>query len=208
MFRDRVQAALLLAKRLKKYYKKKGVVVFGVPRGGIVLAKIITQKLKLPLGIVVTRKIGAPGQEELAVGAVGPQDVVFLDKEMITKLGVEEEYITRKIGEKKREIEEREKRYWGKQKPLPVDGKTAILVDDGIATGATIKTAIKYLKNEGAEKIVLATPIAPQDIVKELEEQVDEVVVLKAPADFYAVGQFYQDFPQVTDEEVVELLKR
>lgn len=207
MFRDRLQAGLLLAQRLTEYKDSKETVVLGIPRGGIVVAKKVADELKVPLDIVVTRKIGAPGQEELAIGAIGPQGFKVLDQDLISRLGVEEEYINKKVEEERKKLEERIKIYRTGRRDLNLVGKTVILVDDGIATGATVEAAINYLREMEAKRVVLAVPVAPTDSLEKLEELVDELIALETPKDFFAVGQFYKNFPQVTDEEVIQFLK-
>lgn len=168
MFEDRIQAGNLLAHELSSL--KEGFdVVLAIPRGGVVVGKVIADTFHKPLGVVNAKKIPTPGQPELAAGAR-----IIVDR--------------------------------GFGKTPNVKGKSIVLIDDGIATGATVEAAIKYLKKKGAAKIILAVPVAPPEAVERLAELVDEIVVLETPDDLMAVGQFYRDFPQVTDEEVLQLL--
>ena len=205
LFLDREQAGWLLAQKLSSY-KGKNTLVLGIPRGGVPVAKVISNKLGAKLDIVITKKIGAPGQKELAIGAVGPGERVLYRK-LIKRLGVEEKYIEEETKAKQWEIKEKEARFRKGRKKLEVRGKTVILVDDGIATGATAGVAVKHLKAKGARKIILAVPVAPKETIERFKKLVDELVVLEVPFNFAAVGQFYQSFPQITDEEVIQLLK-
>jgi len=207
IFQDRVGAGVLLAEELSKYEGKKNVVVLGIPRGGVFVAKVVSDKLKVPLDVVVTKKIGAPYQEELAIGAVGPEGSLVLDSKLINDLGVDEEYIENKAKEKSDEIVERLIKF-RKAEKIKLYDKTIILVDDGIATGATVEVAIKYLRKKKVGKIVLAVPVAPKESLVRFRKVVDEMLVLQTPFSFRAVGQFYRDFPQITDKEVIELLKK
>ncbi len=203
MFEDRYQAGELLAEKLSEY-QKRGVVVLAIPRGGVPVAKVISEKLKAQLGVVVTKKIGAPNEEELAIGAVGPTGEVILDANLIRKMGIGKETLKNAI----KKAQEKVGKYKSKFKNnLDLKDKIIILVDDGIATGATIKAAIQYLAKKGVARIILATPVAPREALAEFRNLVDKVVVLSTPSCFQSVGQFYKNFPQVTDEEVVQLLQ-
>ena len=168
------------------------------------VAKTIKDMLNIPLALVLTRKIGAPGQSELAIGAVASGGIVVRDEKLISDLSVSEKYINKEIKKEKKVIAGRLKKY-GKS-TVSLRGKRAILVDDGIATGATVKAAIGYLREQKVKKVILAVPVAPKDTVEELKPLVDKVIVLDTPDDFSSVGQFYRYFPQVTDEEVVNLI--
>ena len=203
IFKDRQTAGKLLAKRLWGFKGVKGVIVLGIPRGGVVVAKELAKQLNLPLDIIVTRKIGHPDQPELAVGAVDPDGEMVWDQELANglKVGV--------LGEL-REIKRREEIYRQGRSPLDVSNKTVILTDDGIATGATTLSAISYLKRHGAKKMILAVPVSSKEaIVRALGELggFGEVVVLETPENFQAVGQFYQNFEEVSDEQVIQYLK-
>lgn len=200
IFKDRQSAGKLLAKRLQGYRRAQGTIVLGIPRGGVVVAKEAAKQLKLPLDIIITRKIGHPNQPELAVGAVNA------DGEVVGEVGEVKEIVEKEL----EEIIRREEVYRQGRKPPEIEGKIVILVDDGIATGATTLSAIKYLKRHRAKKIILAVPVASKEaeekIVRELGE-FGEVIVLETPKNFQAVGQFYQNFEEVSDEEVIQYLK-
>ena len=194
MFKNREEAGIKLAQKLSSYNKKAGVLVLGIPRGGVVTGYVVAKMLKVPFGVLVTRKIGAPNQPELAVGAVGPGEVAVLDKNLIKHLSVNAAWLKEEI-----------KRF-GQGKKYDFKGKEVLLIDDGIATGSTAEAAIKYLKKVGAKRVILAVPVGPSDTIRRLNKLTDGVVILESPKVFSAVGQFYQNFPQVTDEEVMQLL--
>lgn len=202
IFKDRKAAGKLLAEKLREYKNSKDTLVLGIPRGGVVVAYEIAKELKLPLNVIITRKIGHPYQSELAVGAVAA------DGEVIGEFGGLEG-IREILEQEVEEIKRREKLYRQGREPLKIAGKTVILVDDGIATGATILSAIKFLKRYKAKKIILAVPVASEDsvdkIILELGNSKD-AIVLETPENFQAVGQFYQSFDPVEDWEVVQLL--
>lgn len=204
MFDDREQAGRLLAEKMLRYKRDGFGLVFGIPRGGVPVAKVISEKLDLPMDVLISRKIGAPNQKELAIGAVGPAGVKVLDNELIEKLNVSDEYLSSELKIKKEEIKDRQKKFGSRN--LNVKGKNIILVDDGIATGATVEVAIKFLRKLSVKKIILAVPVAPHEAKKKLKKLVDELIILKTPTFFHAVGQFYRNFPQVSNEEVKEIL--
>lgn len=207
MFKNREEAGLLLANKLKSY-KETDAVVIGIPRGGVVVAKKIADVLKLPLHIVVIKKIGVPTSPELAIGAVGPKGVVTWDKDLIKRLQLSKLQLLELKLQKEKERKEREKalRQASGKHDLDIMGKTVILVDDGIATGATILTLEKFLKKEHVAKKVLAVPVISKDTFRDISRYFDKIVVLAVEENFYAVGQFYEEFPQVSDEEVLSLL--
>ena len=204
LFKDRESAGILLAKRLKK---TQADLVLGIPRGGVVVAKEIAKSLKLPLDIVVVRKIGAPGQEELALGAVDPDGQVLWDENLLRDLGFKIYDLGEKIRNEWKELKRREDTYSLARRRLArlVADKTVILVDDGVATGSTVLSAVTYLKRHGG-KVVLAVPVASKESTEKLKTLADEVVVLEKPENFQAVGQFYQEFLPVSDKEVIQLL--
>jgi putative phosphoribosyl transferase len=208
MFADRRDAGVQLISRLKEYKDQQGVIVLSLPRGGVATGYEIARSLNVPLDIVIVRKIGFPGQPELGIGAVSETGTVVLNTSIISTYGVPKEYIEREVSRQKEEISRRVKLY-RKGKRLPsLEGKTVILVDDGVATGATMKSAITTLKEENLKKLVVALPVAPPGVVKELEQMVDIFICIETPFDFMAVGSYYHDFTQVSDEEVVNLLER
>lgn len=190
-----------------KHLKGENVVVLAIPRGGVVVGVEIAKSLSCPLDITVTKKIGAPGNPELAIGAVGRGGVRVIDESLVRKVGADKEYIDQEIEKLEIEILEKEKRLRGKRKALKIKGKTVILTDDGIATGATAEAAIKVIQHQEPKKLIVAMPVAPSESVKKLKPLVDEFICLSTPALFWAVGQFYQEFEQVTDEEVIKILR-
>ena len=206
IFKDRQSAGKLLSKHLKKYKDKNDVLVLGIPRGGVVVAKEIAKELELPLDIIITRKIGHPDQPELALGAVDADGQVVWAEKLLEESGIRSEELSDKVKVEVEEIKRREQVYRQGKDKLDVGGKTVILVDDGIATGATILSAVEYLKRHGA-KIILAVPVASREAIDKIVGEVGEVVVLETPAYFQAVGQFYQDFQPVEDQEVIQYLK-
>lgn len=204
MFKDRIDAGKKLAEKLKKYQGKKDAIILALPRGGVVVGEEIARELKLPLDIIVTRKIGFPGQVEYAIGAVGQKSTVLSEAAET----VEKNYLDQEILNQRREIARRLKAYRGNKPELKIKNKTVILVDDGIATGLTMIAAIKEAKLQNPKFIILAVPVASPDTVKKFKKMADELVILKTPEYFSAVGQFYDDFQQVTDKKVMDLLTR
>jgi len=212
IFRDRVEAGEKLANKFKTI---KNPVVLAIPRGGIVIGAEIAKKIGAPLDIIVARKLGAPGNPELAIGAVTPAGDLVLDEALIEKIGADHEYILEKQEEEMKEAKKREKTYRSglpgekkDRKPLSLKGKTVILTDDGLATGATMEVALRAVQREKAARVVIAIPVAPPETIKKLKKSGDEVVFLAAPESFQAIGQFYEHFPQVSDEEVIDSLKK
>lgn len=207
MFRDRTEAGEALADALAGLALPDPVVL-ALPRGGVPVAAPVARRLKAPLDLLLVRKIGAPGHEELAVGAVvdGPVHEAVFNEPVLAMLGMTEADFALAIERKLAEIEARRAAYLGGAAPVPVEGRTAIVVDDGIATGATAKAALLGLKRRRPASVILAVPVAPADTLRDLEPLVDRVVCLDIPRDFYAVGAHYRDFPQVEDAEVIALL--
>ena len=207
-FENRTEAGRKLAKRLSGYANRNDVIVLGVPRGGVPVAFEISQALKVPLDVFLVRKLGAPGQEELAMGAIASGGVRILDRETIEALGVSDLDIESITSKEQKELQRRERAYRGGRPPLDVHEKTVIVVDDGIATGSSLRAGIKALRQMKPARIVVAVPVAPASTCGHLEREVDELVCLDTPELFYAIGQFYADFSQVTDEEVQGLLRQ
>lgn len=208
IFRNRQEAGRRLAARLKAYANREDVIVLGVPRGGVPVAFEVATALNLPLDVFVLRKLGVPGHEELAFGAIGSGGVRVLDRQVVESLGLSELVIGLVTREETAELARREKIYRGGRAPLDLRGKTVILVDDGIATGSSLRAGVSALRQMGPRAIVIAAPVAPPTTVNRLKREVDDVVCDETPKTFYGVGQFYGDFAQVSDEEVNELLKR
>lgn len=206
MFNDRRQAGKLLAQKLLSYRGKAACIV-GLARGGVVVARSLAGDLNLPLDVLVIKKIGAPGQEELAVGALAPDGVSYIDWRLTQRLGVDEDFVKSQTRELAGQIKQKTLLYRKGRKPYAFREKIVILVDDGAATGATIEVAIRWLRKKHANGIVVALPVVPKEVMPKIVPEVDEVVVLSSPSEFSAVGQFYKDFPQISDEEVVELLE-
>ncbi|MBU1000161.1 phosphoribosyltransferase [Patescibacteria group bacterium] len=203
MFKDRADAGNLLANRFKNI---KADIVLGIPRGGVVVAAKLAKYLRLPLDIVVTRKIGAPGHEELALGAVDPDGKVVWDRELLDQFDLPADRLKLKINDEMEEVKRREKMYRQGKESLSIEDKTVILVDDGMATGSTAFAAVKYLKRHRA-KIILAMPVASREALEKIKNEVKKCIVLETPEHFQAVGQFYEQFMSVPDEEVIQLLR-
>lgn len=208
LFTDRQQAGQLLANLLKAYQNNPEVIVIGLPRGGVILAHTIAQTLQAPLDIICARKIGAPYNLEFAIGAITENGDFFLDQETIERLGITADYLDKETHKQTQEAARRVAVYKGKRPFLDLHEKTVILVDDGIATGATMKAAIKTTKSRGAKKIIVAVPVASPTTLQEIEQEVNDILYLAAPTYFMAVGQFYEQFNQTTDEEVIALLSQ
>ncbi|MBI3577288.1 phosphoribosyltransferase [Candidatus Gottesmanbacteria bacterium] len=206
VFRDRSDAGNLLARKLSSYRGTQSI-VFGLPRGGIVVAARIAIFLQLPLDVLVVKKIGAPDNSELAIGAVAPDGVSYVDEPFAKLVGADEGYIRTQNAELNDQIRRKIFLYQKGERKRSVKGKTAIVVDDGAATGATVQAAVVWLKKKKAAKIIVALPVAPIELVEKMKGTVNELVVLDTPKDFSAVGQFYKQFQQVTDDEVIELLR-
>jgi len=207
-FRNRQEAGREVAARLRKYANREDVLVLGLPRGGVSVAFEVATALEVPLDIFVLRKLGVPGHEELAFGAIGSGGVRILNADIVDRLEITQLEVAAVTQEETKELERRERRYRGSRPPLDVRGRTVILVDDGIATGASIRAAIHAIRKMRPTSLVVATPVAPRATCKLLRQEVDELVCVDIPEPFYGVGQFYQDFSEVSDEEVVALLDR
>jgi putative phosphoribosyl transferase len=205
IFRDRIEAGRRLGEALEDL-QGEDVVVLAIPRGGVEVAAEVVLKHGWPLDTVIPRKVGAPGNPELGLGAIAP-GVRVLDERMIRTLAVSDEYLERAIAQEEEEIRRRSEAYRGGRDPEPLEGKVAVVVDDGVATGGTAAAALKWARAQGAARVILAVPVAPAAAVAKLARDADEVVCLETPEPFFAVGQWYVDFPQTSDEEVVALLK-
>ena len=205
-FRDRIEAGELLAGRLGQYAKSKDVLVLGLPRGGVPVAAIVAQRLQAPLDVLIVRKLGVPGHEELAMGAIATEGVRVLNQRVIESLQIPDRAIAAAVAREQAELARREQLY-RQGRPLPViRGRTVILVDDGIATGSTVRAAISVLRHHQAKRIVVATPTISAATCQEMQDEADEIVAVLVPEEFFGVGQFYEDFSQTTDEEVQALL--
>jgi putative phosphoribosyl transferase len=218
IFQNRIDAGEKLAERLswlkqdrlKEQRSQQSTVILAIPRGGVIIGDIIASELDAKLDVVVSRKIGAPYNPELAIGAVMPDGSYFINQEIVNMLNIPEEYIQIQAHEQVKEIDRRLMSYRGsKEYDNEFEDKIVVLVDDGIATGATMLASAQWIKNkQHCKKLVIAVPVAPHKFLDNLNQVADEVIVLYSPLSFEAVGQFYQDFSQVSDNEVKEIMKK
>ena len=208
IFKDRQEAGQKLALKLEKFKNRPDVIILGLPRGGVVTAFEIAKALDLPLDLVVPRKIGAPSNPEFGVGAITEDGEGIFNEDVISSYAISQEYIDKEVEKEKKEAQRRLKTYRGSRPSLKLQGKTAVLVDDGIATGLTVRAAIRSAKAKGAKKVIVAVPVTARDSLKMIENEADEVIYLSAPLFFGAVGSFYEVFAQTEDEEVIRLLKK
>jgi putative phosphoribosyl transferase len=207
LFEDRREAGKALAQELAPFKGQDNVIVLGIPRGGVVVGHEIAEALDLPLDVYITRKIGAPRNPELAIGAVASDGTLILDHELANRLGVSQDYIDRESERQTQEIKRRTSEYRGELPDLELKGKVVILADDGVATGATTLATIQAIRAQEPAKLVLAVPVGPRDTIQRLRREVDELYCLHAPEIFWAVGAFYNVFDQTSDEEVKTLLQ-
>lgn len=208
MFENREEAGRKLAEQLPDL-DPETTIVLALPRGGVPVAAQICKARGLPLDLVFVRKIGAPGHEELAIGAVvnGDDPQVVVNDELAQAHGLDREEVERRGREKLPEIAERRKKYLAGRSPMKLAGRTVVVVDDGVATGATLRAALAAVRRAAPERVILALPVAPADTLDAMRDDVDEVICLQTPMPFYAVGAHYRDFPQTTDDEVRELVE-
>ena len=206
VFRDRHHAGRVLARRLTGYAKRPGVLVLGLPRGGVPVAFEVAQALQAPLDVFVVRKLGVPGHEEYAMGAIAAGGMRVLDHEVLRTLGISDTQVEAVVRAEQRELERREQLYRGDRPPLVLRGRTLIVVDDGLATGSTMRAAVQALRLEQPARIVVAVPTAAADTCERLRDEADEVVCASTPEPFRAVGLWYEDFTQTSDEQVHALL--
>ncbi len=205
-FPNRIEAGRLLAEELEKYADRDDVIVLGLPRGGVPVANEVAKRLRAPLDVFIVRKLGVPGFEELAAGAIASGGVRVLNEDVMRAIPQADQAIEAVTTRETTELQRREQIY-REGRPAPkLRDRIAILVDDGLATGATMRAAVKALRQCGAARIVVAVPVGPPDTCHEIEEQADETICLSTPEFFQAVGQYYEDFSQTTDEDVRELL--
>lgn len=204
VFRDRRDAGRKLAKELHRYADVQDVVVLGLPRGGVPVAYEVAAALHAPLDVLVVRKLGYPAHEELALGAIAPGGTVVFDPDLI--IGLTKPQLDGIVRRELAELQRRESAYRSVREAEPIQGKTVILVDDGLATGASMHAAVRSIRRLGAKRIVVAVPVSSQDAIDSLRREADEVMAARTPAPFYAVGLYYDDFTQTSDEEVKALL--
>jgi putative phosphoribosyl transferase len=207
MFRDRQHAGELLTVRLGRYRGEPGTLLLALPRGGVVVAAALARELMLPLDVLPVRKLGAPHQPELAIGAVAADGLVVLDQDAIDSMGIPLSEIDFAIGQERAELARREGAYREGRAPLDLTGQTVILVDDGLATGYTMLAAIRAVRQQRPARIVIAVPVAPPETLARLRPEVDEIFCVHVPKVLMAIGQFYHDFAQITDEQVREALR-
>lgn len=208
MFKDRGEAGRKLAEKLMNDgdYGGSGGIVLAIPRGGIVVGKEISRKINLPLDVLVTKKLPAPENPELAIGAIGEGETIFYNKDVCQSLCITEAYKKQVIEEKRKELSLKNEFFRKGKPPLDLKDKRVILTDDGVATGATIIAAIKVAKAYHPKEIIVAIPVVALDTLSQLQKEADQVIYLEAPEMFLAVGQFYQNFNQISDQEVIEIL--
>ena len=207
-FRDRTEAGKLLAAKLGRYANRADVVVLALPRGGVPVAFEVARALNAPLDLFLVRKLGVPGQEELAMGAIASGGGRVLNEEVVAYLRISDDLINAVAAEEELELERRERAYRG-ERPMPlIEGRTVILIDDGVATGSTMRAAVAALRQKSPAQIVVAVPTAADSTASELRAEVDDFVAVIEPEEFFAVGQWYENFSQTTDAEVRDLLER
>lgn len=205
-FLNRQTAGQQLAKQLSAYANRSNMLVLGLPRGGVPVAYEVARALNLPLDICLVRKLGLPGHKEVAIGAIAPGGVQVFDQAFIQSLAVSDEMIAHVIALEQRELKRREQTYRKHQSAAQILGREVILVDDGLATGSTMRAAIAVLKAQQARRIVVAVPVAPPSTCHDLRVEVDRLVCLHTPSSFYSIGLWYENFVQTTDEKVIHLL--
>jgi len=208
IFRDRTDAGRQLAPHLEEYARRPDVLVLGLARGGVPVSFEVARALEAALDVFLVRKLGVPGHEELALGAIASGGARVLNDEVVRSLDISEETIASVAADEQRELERRERLYRDGGGPAPMAGRTAILVDDGLATGASMRAATVALAERGAAEVVVAVPVAPPETCAAFEDQVDRVVCARTPELFYAVGAWYEDFGEVSDDDVRQLLRR
>ncbi len=207
-FKDRRDAGKKLAKKLISFKGSRDAVILGLPRGGVIIADEAAKELGLPLDLIIARKIGAPGNEEFAIGAITETGDQILDENTVEMFVIPKHYIEKTVKKELAEAKRRAKAYRGGKKPADLNGKTAIIIDDGIATGMTMKAAIRSARKKGAKKIIAAVPIAAPDSANEIKRYADETVFLHEPYYFSSVGSFYNRFEQTSDKQVINIMKR
>jgi predicted phosphoribosyltransferase len=206
MFSDRIDAGQRLASALMEY-KRNDLIILAIPRGGVIVAHEVAKKLEASLDIVIPRKIRAPSQPELAIGAVTQDGTTLLNTEIIHHLNVSESYLQEEKQIQIEEINRRMRKYRGDRKSVVLNGKVVILIDDGIATGATVRAAIRSIRKQKPMSIIIAVPVGPRDTIEKVKKEADEVVCLDTPEPFFAISQFYRRFNQTSDEKVIRLLE-
>lgn len=207
LFEDRRDAGHRLAEKLQALELKGDIIVLALPRGGVPVGYEIARALDAPLDIFVTRKIGAPGNPEFAIGAIASDGTVVLDDNVVEDLYISDSYIESETERQLTEVQRRLSVYRGDEPPPRIEGRTVVLVDDGVATGATVRASLRALRQRGPARLVLAVPVGPPQTIAELRELADDIVVVDTPQPFWAIGRFYRSFSQTTDDQVIQLLE-
>lgn len=208
LFNDRVDAGRKLAKDLLKYANRSDVLILALPRGGVPVAFEVAKELNVKMDVFIVRKLGVPGNEELAMGAIASDNIRVLNEDVVMSFQIPERVIDMVAENERKELERRERAYRGDRPKPEIEGSTVILIDDGLATGATMRAAAAALKTKNPAKIVIAVPTAAPDICEIFRKEMDEIICLATPEPFYGVGAWYEDFSQTTDKEVCELLDK
>lgn len=207
-FNDRTDAGKILSERLSEYANREDVLILALPRGGVPVAFEVAKELNLKMDIFIVRKLGVPGNEELAMGAIASGNIRVLNEDVIRSFRIPQKAIDEATANELEELERRE-RIYRKNRPVPkISGSTVILIDDGLATGATMRAAVAAVKTKNPEKVIIAVPVAAPDTCSDFGSEVDEVMCVATPEPFYGVGAWYEDFSQTTDKEVCDLLDR
>ena len=205
-FSNRIQAGQMLAQHLQAYSNLEDVLVLALPRGGVPVAFEVAKILNAAMDVCIVRKLGVPGHKELAMGAIASENIIVLNRDIIDSLGIDQEKITQVVNQELRELKRRNQVYRGDKPAINVKNKTVIVIDDGIATGATMRVALTIIHQQQPTKIIVAVPVAPLNTCEELRLEVDDVVCLQCPEVMSAIGLWYEDFSQTTDNEVRALL--
>lgn len=207
IFRDRIDAGQRLATLLQPI-KVKDPIILGLPRGGVPVASQVAQSLHRPLDVLIVRKLGVPWQPELAFGAVGEEGQIYFNQSIVNEIGISQQERDEIVAREGEEVRKRELRFRGDRSSLDIAGKCVIIVDDGIATGATAEVACRIARSRGASEVIMAAPVAARATIEKLSAVADECIVLYTPDEFDAVGQWYEDFHPVTDDEVADIMRR
>ena len=207
LFRDRTEAGQKLARKLKAYANRQDVLVLGLPRGGVPVAFEVAKALNAPLDVFLVRKLGVPGREELAMGAIASGGVRIINQDVVENRQISSEAIARTAAQEQRELERRESAYRGDRPPLDLSDRTVILVDDGLATGATMHAAAIAIRKKQPKQIIAAVPVSALEVCNEFQVEVDKIICDETPSPFFAVGIWYQNFSQTTDAQVQKLLQ-
>ena len=207
LFEDRRDAGRNLALALRDYTRRPNTIIMALPRGGVPVADEIASLLHLPLDIWLVRKLGMPGHEELALGAISWGEKIYLNDSIISDLGIPESRIAEIIQREREELKSRNQLYRGGKDMPDIKNHTVVIVDDGLATGASMRIAVESIRQAGAEHIIVAVPVGPEDVCRSLNNIADEVICIKKPYPFESVGQWYRDFSQTTDQEVISILQ-